>query len=63
MARIDDIGKQIADSLPKQDVDYIEVHLEEAQSNTITYRGKKLESINKGSSTGGNVRALSKYLK
>lgn len=59
MADIETIGEQLAEILPKQDVDYIEVHLEESQTNTITYRGRKLESVNKGSATGGNVRALS----
>ncbi len=36
MADIETIGEQLAEILPKQDVDYIEVHLEESQTNSIT---------------------------
>ncbi len=60
MAHIDIIGHQLADSLKKHNADYIEVHLEESQSSQITYRGKKLESVNKSSAVGGNVRAMVK---
>jgi TldD protein len=58
MSHIDIIGHQLADSLKKHKADYIEVHLEETQSSHIAYRGKNLESVNKGTSVGGNVRAL-----
>jgi TldD protein len=58
MAHIDIIGHQLADTLKKYKADYIEIHLEETQSSHISYRGKKLETLNKGTSVGGNVRAL-----
>ncbi|MBN2240216.1 MAG: TldD/PmbA family protein [Dehalococcoidales bacterium] len=58
MAHIDIIGHQLADLLKKRKADYIEVHLEETQNSQIVYRGKKLESVNKGTSVGGNIRAL-----
>jgi len=60
MAGIREIGQEISESLPKYKADYIEVRLEESQNGSISYRGKKLESVNKSSSTGGNVRALVK---
>ncbi len=37
---------------------YVEVHVEEAASSTIRYRGRDLEEIGRGSALGGNVRAL-----
>jgi len=58
MAHIDIIGHQLADSLKKHNADYIEVHLEESQSSHISYRGQKLESINKSTAVGGNIRAM-----
>lgn len=58
MPNIEDIGHELAKKLPKYDAEYIEVHLEESQTGNIAYRGKKLESVNKSASTGGNVRAL-----
>ena len=60
MPNIEEIGHEIAKKLPKYDADYIEVHLEESQTGNITYRGKKLESVNKSTAVGGNVRALAK---
>src|SRR3990172_971961 len=60
MPNIEEIGYEIAKKLPKYDADYIEVHLEESQTGSITYRGKKLEWVNKSASAGGNVRALAK---
>ncbi len=58
MAHIDIIGHQLADLLKKHKADYIEVHLEETESSRIIYRGRTLESVNKGTSVGGNIRAL-----
>jgi TldD protein len=58
MAHIDIIGHQLAPLLKKHKADYIEVHLEETRSSHITYRGKKLEAVNKGTTVGGNIRAL-----
>jgi TldD protein len=57
---IREAGHQLADVIRKYDAEYIDVHLEESQSSTITYRGKDLESIDKTSSVGGNIRALVK---
>ena len=37
---------------------YVEVHIEEASSSTIRYRGRDLEEIGRGGAVGGNVRAL-----
>lgn len=37
---------------------YVEVHIEEASSSAIRYRGRDLEEIGRGSAVGGNVRAL-----
>jgi TldD protein len=57
---INDAGQQLAEILSKQKVDYLEAHLEESQSSHLTYRGKELESMDKTSAVGGNVRALVK---
>ena len=37
---------------------YVEVHIEEASSSNIRYRGRDLEEIGRGSALGGSVRAL-----
>jgi TldD protein len=58
MAHIEAIGHQLAETLKKRSADYIEVHLEESQASHITYRGRELESINRTTATGGNVRAM-----
>ncbi|MBI2979537.1 MAG: TldD/PmbA family protein, partial [Chloroflexi bacterium] len=60
MARIEASGKQLAGILGKFRADYIEVHLEESEASHIAYRGKKLESIERTTAIGGNVRALVK---
>lgn len=60
MADIQTIGRQLAETLKSCSADYIEVHLEDSQTSHITYRGRELESINRSSSIGGNVRALVK---
>ena len=60
MTDLQNIGQQLAEILKKQNVDYIEAHLEESQFSSISYRGKQLESISKTTSVGGNVRALVK---
>ncbi|MFC1949805.1 TldD/PmbA family protein [Chloroflexota bacterium] len=60
MTDIEEIGHELAGRLGKYEADYIEVHLEERQGSNITYRGKKLESVNKSTAVGGNVRALVK---
>ena len=57
MADIETIGQQLTETLKKYSADYIEVHLEESQSSYIAYRGRELESINRTTAIGGNVRA------
>ena len=47
-------------SLRNYSADYLEVRLEEGESSHITYRGRELESIDRSSSSGGNVRAAVK---
>jgi TldD protein len=54
---IEETGRQIADELKKHQADYIEAHLEQTGSSSITYRGKELESIGRSSVIGGNIRA------
>ena len=58
MISIDAIGHQILEALKQHQADYIEVHLEESQTSHITYRGRELESIDRTTASGGNVRAL-----
>ncbi|MBI4284079.1 MAG: TldD/PmbA family protein, partial [Chloroflexi bacterium] len=58
MANIEAIGHQLAKTLKRYRADYIEVRLEENQTSHITYRGRELESIDRTTATGGNVRAL-----
>ena len=60
MTNIETIGRQLAETVKRYEADYIEAHLEESQASHITYRGRKLESVDKTSATGGNVRALVK---
>tara|TARA_Y100001936_G_C16092551_1_gene687783 strand:+ start:5585 stop:6961 length:1377 start_codon:yes stop_codon:yes gene_type:complete len=45
-------------ALKKTDNQYVEIHIEEASSSGIRYRGKDLEEIGRSSAIGGNVRAL-----
>jgi len=60
MTHIESAGQQLAEMLQKHDADYIEARLEESQSNHLTYRGRELESIDRSTAIGGNVRALVK---
>lgn len=55
---IRDVGQQLAAIISRFDADYIDVHLEESQASHLTYRGKNLESSDKTSAVGGNIRAL-----
>jgi TldD protein len=48
----------IADALKGQGADYVEIHFEEGEAANIAYRGRRLEEISRGHSSGGNVRAL-----
>jgi len=58
LPHIEDIARELASKLKEHKADYIEAHLEDSVSSYITYRGKVLESIGKGASVGGNIRAL-----
>lgn len=60
MSDLESIGQQLSGILKKQKADYIEARLEENQFSSISYRGKRLESISKTMSVGGNIRALVK---
>jgi len=51
---------QLTEALRGHNADYIEAHFEESQTSNIVYRGKRLEEINRATSSGGNVRALVK---
>ena len=57
---IRDTGHQLAGIITKYNAEYIDVHLEESQSSSLTYRGKELESVDKTQALGGNIRALVK---
>ena len=58
MPDIEAVAQQLADAIKGQNADYIEAHLVQVRASQISYRGKKLESIGRSSSTGGNIRAL-----
>jgi TldD protein len=60
MTDIAAIGHDLTNTLKKHRADYIEVRLEENQSSRIIYRGRELESIDRATAVGGNVRALVK---
>jgi TldD protein len=55
---INEAGQQLSAILSTQGADYLEAHLEESQASHLIYRGKGLESVDKTSAVGGNVRAL-----
>ncbi|HEX7476080.1 MAG TPA: TldD/PmbA family protein [Dehalococcoidales bacterium] len=57
---ISQAGHELAGILKKVDAEYVEIHLEESQSSHLIYRGKELESSDKTTAVGGNVRALVK---
>jgi TldD protein len=59
MTDIRSISRDIG-SLNRYPADYLEIHLEESQSSRITYRGRELESVDRSTSVGGNVRSLVK---
>ncbi|MDD5037888.1 MAG: TldD/PmbA family protein [Dehalococcoidales bacterium] len=60
MTYIEPIGHRLVDTLKRYRADYLEVRLEESQSSHIAYRGRELESADRTSAIGGNVRALVK---
>ncbi len=57
---VNEFGNELAGMLSKYDADYLEAHLEESQASHLSYRGKELESMDKTSAVGGNIRALVK---
>ena len=57
---IKEAGHLMAGMIAKYEAEYIEAHLEESEASHLTYRGKDLESVDKTSAVGGNVRALVK---
>ncbi len=48
----------LAEALKGHSADYIEIHFEESQATSITYRGERLEEISRARNCGGNIRAL-----
>ncbi len=56
MSHIEAIAKEASEIIKKYDADYIEAHFEESSSSHISYRGKKLDSVNSSRSIGGNIR-------
>ncbi len=57
MSHIETIAKEASEIIKKYDADYIEARLEESTSSHISYRGKKLDSIDSSRSIGGSIRA------
>ena len=57
MSQIENIAKEASEIIKKYDADYIEAHFEESTSSHISYRGKKLDSVDSSRSIGGNIRA------
>jgi TldD protein len=60
MPNIETISQQLAKLLKNQQADYVEARLEENRFSSISYRGRRLESVSKTTSVGGNIRALVK---
>jgi len=58
VSNIENFSQQLTDLLKHQAVDYIEAHFEEIFTSGISYRGRRLESVSKATSIGGNIRAL-----
>jgi TldD protein len=57
LSHIETIAKEASEIIKKYDADYIEARLEESTSSHISYRGKKLDSIDSSRSIGGSIRA------
>ena len=55
MTDIRSISRDIG-SLNRYPADYLDIDWEESQSSRITYRGRELESVDRSTSVGGNVR-------
>jgi len=52
--------ESLAQAVAKNSADYLEARLEEEQTSHISYRGRELDSIDRASAAGGNVRAMFK---
>jgi len=52
------LRERVEAAINRVDAQYVEVHLEEASSSNIRYRGRDLEEIGRGNALGGSVRAL-----
>jgi TldD protein len=52
------IRERIQTALTGVEAQYVEVHVEEAASSHLRYRGRELEEVGRSSGLGGNVRAL-----
>ncbi|MDP6825087.1 MAG: TldD/PmbA family protein [Dehalococcoidales bacterium] len=60
MAHIEESTHLLANIFRRFEVDYIEARLEEGRTSHIIYQGKQVESVDRQSAVGGNVRALVK---
>jgi TldD protein len=52
------VRDQFADALKGHDAHYIELRFEQRKTTHLGYRGKRLEEVDRTSSSGGNIRAL-----
>jgi TldD protein len=52
------LRSEIEAALKGQNADYVEVRLDDTDTNRIVYRGRELEEIGRSRSFGGNARAL-----
>jgi len=50
----------LAQTVAENSADYLEARLEEGQTSHISYRGRELDSIDRTSAAGGNIRAMFK---
>jgi len=57
---LQNVARELAEFIKRDDADYIEAHLEESQASHIVYRGRELDSIGRSEAVGGNVRAMVK---
>jgi len=57
---MEEMRDEIEQALRGHNADYVELRLEENESTRISYRGRELEDIGRGSNRGGCARALVK---
>ncbi|MEE9365344.1 MAG: TldD/PmbA family protein [Dehalococcoidales bacterium] len=57
---LENVARELAEFIKRDDADYIEAHLEESQTSHIVYRGRELDSIGRSEAVGGNIRAMVK---